>query len=77
MKDSGKSIEEVSQLSAREIAQIRKRYALHRKYEEALNLYANTNSTVRDIAKQKTLRIYHIICRTEELARHTKNTRMP
>ena len=52
MKDSGKSIEEVSQLSAREIAQIRKRYALHRKYEEALNLYANTNSTVRDIAKQ-------------------------
>ena len=40
MKDSGKSIEEVSQLSAREIAQIRKRYALHRKYEEALNLYA-------------------------------------
>ena len=53
MKDSGKSIEEVSQLSAREIAQIRKRYALHRKYEEALNLYANTNSTVRDIAKQE------------------------
>ena len=55
MKDSGKSIEEVSQLSAREIAQIRKRYALHRKYEEALNLYANTNSTVRDIAKQTIL----------------------
>ncbi|MBM6890057.1 hypothetical protein H6A30_07180 [Bacteroides caecigallinarum] len=52
MKDSGKSIEEISKLSARELALIRKRYALHCKYEEAVNLYANTNSTIRNIAKQ-------------------------
>lgn len=52
MKDSSKSIEEISKLSARELALIRKRYALHCKYEEAVNLYANTNSTIRNIAKQ-------------------------
>ena len=52
MKDSAKSLEDISQLSARELALIRKRYALHCKYEEALNLYTNTNSTVRNIAKQ-------------------------
>lgn len=50
MKDSNKYIENIDQLSTRELAQIRKRYALFCKYETAVDLYANTNSSIRDIA---------------------------
>ena len=39
-------------LSPREQALLRKRHALHRKYEKAVGLYADTDMTLKDIAKE-------------------------
>lgn len=52
MKDSNNSVGDVGQLSAKELAQIRKRYALYCKYEAAVDIYANTNTPIRKIAAE-------------------------
>lgn len=50
MQESRLSIEDLTQLSARERSRIRQRYALHRRYETAVSLYADTDASVREIA---------------------------
>lgn len=45
-------INEVEKLTGREKALLRKRYALHRKYSEALALYAETELTMKDIVRK-------------------------
>lgn len=52
MQESRLSIEDLTQLSARERSRIRRRYALHRRYETAVSLYADTDASVRDIAAE-------------------------
>lgn len=49
---TGLEINEVKRLTGREKALLRKRYALHRKYSEALALYAETELTLREIAEK-------------------------
>ena len=44
MQESRLSIEDLTQLSAKERSRIRQRYALHRRYETAVALYADTNT---------------------------------
>lgn len=50
MQESHLSLEEFIQLSPKERSRIRQRYALHRKYEAAVALYAETDASIRDIA---------------------------
>ena len=50
MKDSSLITSDLTQLSARERSRIRQRYALHRRYETAVSLYADTDASVREIA---------------------------
>ena len=52
MQESRLSIEDLTQLSARERSRIRQRYALHRRYEMAVALYADTNTSIRSIAAE-------------------------
>lgn len=42
----------ISALSRREVAQLKRRYALHCKYEKAVVLYADTALTLKEIASQ-------------------------
>ena len=50
MQEPRLSIEDLTQLSAKERSRIRQRYALHRRYETAVSLYADTDASVREIA---------------------------
>lgn len=52
MKDSSLITSEINQLSAKERFRIRQRYALHRRYEAAVALYADTDASIRSIAAE-------------------------
>ncbi|MBS6470286.1 MAG: hypothetical protein KH386_14265, partial [Bacteroides sp.] len=53
MKDSSLITSDLTtQLSAKERSRIRQRYALHRRYEMAVALYADTNTSIRSIAAE-------------------------
>ena len=52
MQEPRLSIEDLTQLSAKERSRIRQRYALHRRYEMAVALYADTNTSIRSIAAE-------------------------
>lgn len=52
MQEPRLSIEDLTQLSAKERSRIRQRYALHRRYETAVALYADTNTSIRSIAAE-------------------------
>ena len=47
MQEQLLSSEIISQLSAKERSRIRQRYALHRRYETAVALYADTNTSAQ------------------------------
>lgn len=50
MQESHLSITDFIRLTPKERSRIRQRYALHRRYEAAVELYAETDASVRDIA---------------------------
>lgn len=52
MQEPRLSLEDFTRLSARERSRIRQRYALHRRYETAVSLYADTAASVREIAAE-------------------------
>lgn len=52
MQEPCLSLEDFTRLSARERSRIRQRYALHRRYETAVSLYADTAASVREIAAE-------------------------
>ena len=52
MQEQSLSAEIIPQLSAKERARIRLRHALHRRYEAAVTLYAETEKPIRTIAEE-------------------------